>query len=258
MGFWSKAFTLFLAALVIWGFFRACTSRSLGAPSVYNIGIDPSWYPMSLYGKDQSFTAFSTALLREIGQNQKIKFSIIRSGPKQLFELLDDGIVNGVLTSEKERVNEDLYYFSEPYYRLGAVFIVRKNFDFHSLKSLPYARIGIKRGSSILYYITIDPSISIQPYDSPLIALDQLIRGDLDGIVMNELLAYLYFGGLYRDKLTIATAPLTMEGLRLATLKDRRGKDLIEKFNIGLKNLIQNGTYAELIKEWDLYNTETQ
>lgn len=256
--FWLKrGLTFLLILIVFWGGVRACYWISPSEPDLYRIGIDSTWYPMNLYGKEQQFTAFANDLLSKIAQNQQLHVEIVRSGPKVLQDLLDDGKYNGILSSiNPDLQGEDKYYFSEPFYRLGAVFVVRKDFDFKSLQNLPQMRIGVNRGSSILYHMQIDPSISVQPYTSPLIALDNLIRGELDGVVMDQLLAYLYFGSLYGDKLKIATLPLTVEGLRLVTLQDKLGADLIDKFNIGLKNLKADGTYKLLLQKWDLFNPE--
>lgn len=192
-----------------------------------------------------------------IAKQEHFQVEIMRTGFKRLMDLLDDGLVDGVLTSiTPDEIAEERYYFSEPYYRFGAVLVVRKDFDFSSLKSLPNKRIGVKRGSSILYHTSIDPSVSIIPYDSSLMALDDLVRDRVDGVIMDQLLAYNYFGGAYRNQLKVATLPLTLEGLRLVTLQESYAEELIEKFNKGLKKLQEDGIYEKLLLDWDLYNPE--
>jgi polar amino acid transport system substrate-binding protein len=256
-GGWLRRLSIIVAiAFLFWGGYRGCRWIAPKAPEVYKIGLDETWYPVSLYGNEHAFTAFSTDLLFAIARNQHMKVEIVRTGPKGLLDFLDDGKIDGALTSITPDDHGEDYYFSEPFYRFGAVLIVREDSDFQSLRNLPSARIGVKRNSSILYHISIDPSIIIVPYDSPLLILDDLIRDQVDGVIMDNLLAFLYFGGLYRDQVQVATLPLTIEGLRLITLQEAYGSKLIEMFNQGLKNLKEDGTYQRLLDQWGLYNPE--
>jgi polar amino acid transport system substrate-binding protein len=246
-----------LSIIVLFGGYRACLWVLPPAPDVYKIAIDSTWYPLSLYGKDSAFTAFSIDVLFAIAKREKVKVEIVRSGPKRLLELLDDGQVHGILTGiRKQQVPEEQYYFSEPYYRFGGVLIIRKNDSFSSLMDLPSKRIAVKRNSPILFRVQIDPRVSVIPFDSPVAALDQLMKGDLDGVIMDQLLAYLYFAGVYQDQMKVVTLPLTMDGLHLMTLQDDVGEGLIEVFNEGLQLLKEDGTYLKFLKQWDLYDPE--
>lgn len=253
---WLRGAGLLIAALVIiWGGYRACTWIS--PPSVYRIGLDSTWYPLSLFGKEHSITAFSTDLLFSIAKDQKLTIELVRTGPKRVMDLLNDELVDGILTSYNPDIsNNSLYIYSEPYYRFGAVLVIKKGTAFESLLQLHKKRIAVKRGSPVLYRISLDPTVTIIPYDSPLIAFEQLVKQQIDGIVMDDLLEFLYYGGLYRDEIQISTLPLTQEGLRLVALKGRHGIHLIERFNTGLKNLHETGVYQRLLNNWDLYNPE--
>lgn len=255
-GAWIKRFLLFaLAFLLLFGLFRFYRFLVPAPPEIYKIGMDASWYPLGLYGKESSFTAFSSDILFAIARNQKIKVEILRSGPKRLQELLEDGKVDAILTSlTPDPKLEEEYYFSDPYYRFGAIFVVRKDIAFTSLKDLKGKRIGVKRNSPLLYRVSIDSEALIVPYDSLLFALEDLGEGGMDGLLVDQLLAYLYFAGFYRDHLKIVTLPLTPEGLRLVTLQETYAHDLIEKFNLGLENLKKEGLYEKYLNQWDLYN----
>lgn len=258
LSYWGKRIGLFLAGLLLlWGGYRGCRYIVPAAPEVYKIAIDTTWYPLLLYGREHSMTAFASDLLFQIARNQKIKVEIIRVGPKRTLELLDDGYVDGIfssLTPDKE--TEQKYYFSEPFYRFGAVLVMRKEYDFKSLQALPNKRIAVKRNSPILYHLSFDPTIVVVPFDSPLVVLDDLAHDRVDGVFIDQLLAYFYYGGLYRDQFKVVTKPLTDEGMRLVTLQENYTSDLIEMFNAGLKNMIEDGTYDRLLKQWELYNPE--
>lgn len=250
-------FFIFLLVLLIGGGYRLWEWVSPSAPSVYSIGMDTVWYPLNLYGKEASVTAFSQELLFAIARDQKIKVEVIRTGPKRLKDLLDDWEVDGILTSVIPDVKtEAQYYFSEPYYKFGAVFILKKSMDYKAFGELPHKRIAVKRGSSIMYQLKIDQNTTLSSYDSLLMAFEDLVQGKFDAIVVDQLPIFLYFGSLYRDKLRIATPPLTSEGLRLMTIQESYTEELIEKFNAGLQNLKDSGAYNRLIERWELFNAE--
>lgn len=255
---WIRRLLLLAAvALLIGGGYRACNWIYPPTPSVYKIGMDATWYPLGLYGREHSLTAFSADLLFSIARNQHFKVEIVRSGPKRLVELLDDGKVDGILSSvTPDAYTEGRYYFSDPYYRFGAVLVVRKEEDYTSLLSLPQKRIQVQRNSPILYRIALDPAVTVVPYDSPLVAIQDLVNDRADGVLMEQLLGYIYFAGIYRDKLKVATLPLTQEGLRMITSQEANMEGFVEQFNAGLKELKESGVYQTLLTKWELYNPE--
>lgn len=243
--------------MLLFGGYRACLWVLPPTPEVYKIAIDTTWYPLSLYGKDSAFTAFSLDMLFAIAKKEKIKVEIVYSGPKRLLEQLEDGQVHGILTGIREQqVPKGEYYFSDPYYRFGGILIIRKEDSFSSLMDLPSKRIAVKRNSPILFRVQIDPRVSVVPFDSPVVALDQLVHGYLDGVIMDQLLAYLYFAGSYQNQLKVVTLPLTTDGLHLVTLQDSAGEALTEVFDRGLHAIKEDGTYLKFLEQWDLYDPE--
>lgn len=251
--YWGGYALLFL--ILGWGGLRIFHWVSPPTPEVYKVAIDSTWYPLSLYGKDSAFTAFSIDLLFAIAKREKIKVEVIRSGPKRLIELLEDEKVHAVFSSIRPDAEKEAeFLFSEPYYRFGAVLIFRREDPFTTLKDLPKKRIAVKRNSPILYRIQLDPNAEVVPFDSPIAALDQLTRNEVDGVIMDQLLAYLYVSGFYTSKLKVVTLPLTTDGLRLVTCKGDIQEELITSFNAGLLKIKEDGVYVQLLKQWDLYD----
>lgn len=258
LGLWFKrGFKLFLILFVIFGTYGLFRYVNPPAPDVYRIGMDSSWYPLALFGKEHNMTAFTIDLLYSVARDQSIKVEVVRTGHKRLMELLDDELVDGILTSIlPEGPLTDKYYFSDPYYRFGAVLVVRKEDDIHSLQDLAKKNIAVKRSSPVLYRLPMEHQSTVVPYDNFLMMLQALSDKKVDGVVMDQLLFYLYFGGLYRDQFKVVTKPMTDEGLRLMTLKENYTKELIEKFNTGLKNIKESGVYDHLLNEWEIYDPE--
>jgi polar amino acid transport system substrate-binding protein len=106
----------------------------------------------------------------------------------------------------------------------------------------------------VLYRLQLNCQVTIIPYTNELSALHALSENKLDAVIVDQLLTYLYFGALYPDQLQVVTQPLTNEGLRLMTFK--KDAELVKKFNAGLQNLKDNGTYDRLLTNWDIYDPE--
>jgi len=258
VGRWTRrCLKVFAIFFLLFGSYRLIQWLRSPAPDVYKIGMDSSWYPLAFYGKEYSVTAFSADLIFSIARNQNIQIEIVRAGHNRLMELLDDHKVEGILSSILPQGKlEETYYFSDPYYRYGAVLVISKSSAITSMNELPRKRVGVKRSSPVLYRLKIDPQATIIPYDSPLSMLQDVSTGKLDAALMDQLLLYLYFGALYSNQIKVATLPMTNEGLRLVTLQNSNAEDLISMFNTGLNNMKENGTYDRLLNQWELYDPE--
>lgn len=220
----------------------------------YRVGMDARWHPLALHGKEPETTAFSMELLSEIARDQAIPMEIVRTSQNRLLEVLDDKVVDGILTSlPPDGAGNEKYAFSDPYYEFGAILVVLSDSDINTLKDLEGKRLGVHRDSSVLYRFKLNCQVSVIPFDNFPAMLEALIAGKVDAVLMDQLLQYLYYGVHFRDQIQAATEPLTQEGLRLATLKSPEGLAFIEKFNAGLQHLKEKGIYENLSNEWEVY-----
>ena len=253
--FWGIAVLAFI--FIFWAsFFRACSSHS--NQNMYRIAKDITWFPLQLYGQESNISAFSNDLIFSIARSENLSIELVSTSYQRLFELLDSKSVDGVLsTLNPDLTQQDSYLFSDPYYLLGAVLVIPKDSTVKSLKDLAGKTIAVKRGSSVLFHLPLAPSSIVIPYDSPTLTLDDLVRGNIDAVVMDQFTAHFFLSEFFRTKLKVANLPMTVEGLRLVTRNEPSGKILIDKFNAGLKLLKENGTFDLLLDKWDLYNPES-
>lgn len=250
-------FYLLAAALLFWGG-KSFLSYINPKTQTYTIAQDPSWYPMFPHGNGNCITAFSTEMLFAIARQENLKLELTNTTRQMLFEQLDDGKVDGVLTAlSPDLTLQEVYNFSEPYYHFGAVLVVPQDSNFSSLQDLENKTVAVKRGSTVLFHLPLGKSTIVTPFDSPTLILDELLRDKVDAVIMDQFTAHIYLKGLYREKLKIANLPMTLEGLRLVTRKEVSGSQLIDKFNSGLREIKKLGIYDELISKWDLYNPKT-
>lgn len=247
MGNYKSLYVFFLFLLL--PFFSSCQSSS---KKPYSIGVDPSWYPLTLEGKENQVTAFSTELLQEIGSVEKLSFVKDTVSWDNLLLGLQKKQYDAILTSmQPYGFTEKTYDFSDLYLNTGPVLIVPANSPVTSLEDLKGKEVAVQPGVKQTLILEKYPGILIRNYTSVPLALNALLKGEIDGALIDLLLAKSYIEDLYHEQLKIVTAPLDIEGLRLMTRHgDQRA--LIESFNKGLKKLKDSGKYDMLLSKWSL------
>lgn len=239
-----------LIFLLVCLFLSACSSS--GSKTERRIGVDPSWFPLFLAGRENSVTGFSTELLKEIGKIEKISITKVSVNSDNLVEGLQMGKYDAILSSIPPYVfNQQIYDFSELYLPTGPVLVMPINSEFDSFGKLSGKEIGIVPGTKGALLLEKYPAILIRAYDSIPKALNALVHGTIDGALIDVLSAVAYCQDLYQKELKIVTPPLTTEGLRLLTLHGK-ASDLLLHFNRGLNKLKTTHTYDKLLMKWNL------
>lgn len=219
----------------------------------YSIGRDPSWFPLQL---DQQFfpniTAFTTVLVQKISKVEEVPLTVIDLSWAQLFQSLEEEEVAGIFTSlPPTPITTDKYTFSDPFLWLGPVLVVKKGAPVTSLLDLEGKIVGVNQFSESVLIVQEYPSILIKLYENMPTALEDLVEGKIDGVLLETLEAHALIPNLYPDSLKIVTAPLNDKGLRLITLKGKN-EALIRHFNAGLKKLRHSSNYADIRETYGL------
>ncbi|NGX46057.1 MAG: ABC transporter arginine-binding protein 1 [Chlamydiae bacterium] len=218
----------------------------------YSIGVDGSWYPLELSGKENNVLVFSIELLKEIGKREKLPLSITEINWDSLLWGLREDRYNAVLSSmQPYNFYEKLYSFSDLYLMTGPVLVTRKESEMATLSDMKGKEIAIVRGSSAALFLQRYPGIIIRPYTTIPDALTDLEAMVIDGAAIEILMAQSYVSDLFQEELKIASGPLTDQGLRMVTLKKMDPK-LIKSFDKGLKAMAKDGSYDKLMMKWGL------
>jgi polar amino acid transport system substrate-binding protein len=166
---------------------------------------------------------------------------------------LENGLVDGILASFEPNFRaRDLFSFSDPYFLIGPVLIIPKTSPLNINLELKDKIIGVPANSSSFFDMQGNTSIQLRLYNDILPALKDLDEGRIDGVIFPALTAYIFTSTFYPQHFSIATSPLTQEGLRLIALKNEHGNHLIEQFNAGLLSLKEKGIYTQLLTKWGL------
>lgn len=253
----SISMGILLAIAILWLVVRGCSADLAGNRKVYQIGRDSTWYPIDLRGKERAMVGFTNDLTHEISIQQNFRALVFEVGPNAIFDGLDIGNYDAVFSSLQPNViSRSRYGFSDSFYLVGPVLVVKESSPVDSLKSMAGKIMGIESGALQIFNIKEPPNIVIIPYQTAAIALEHLQDNVIDGVLIDALRAYVWTEGFYEGRLKVATSPLTDSGLRLVTRNRPEYIKWISQFNEGLKAVKENGVFEKLLIKWNLIDTE--
>jgi len=243
--FLSFSKMVFFFLILLYG----CTGSSL---KNYEIGVDPSWYPLNFQGRDPMVLGFSTELLQKVTEEEHLTLSLLSTNWDTLFSGLKEQKYQAILSSlYPYTFYQDQYDFSELYLAIGPVLLVKTSSLAKDLHDLQEKEVGILEGSTHALLLEKDPSILIRTFTSPPELLNALVQEQVDAALLPILLAEAYLQDLYQGKIHIISEPLTKEGLRLIALKGKAG-ELIHAFNQTLSSMQKTKEYEKLLAKWQL------
>lgn len=221
-------------------------------PSSYAIGIDPTWYPLEIEGREKSVLAFSIELLTAIAREEELELSVVHANWNDLTWGLRHGQYSAMLSTKRPYafyLKE--FSFSPPYLLTGPVIVLPKTSPSDDITG---KEIGVIKGSSAALILQTTPQILLQGYDSVPDLFDALGAGQIDGAAVEILTATSYLRNFHPQTLRIASAPLNDMGLRLVSMHHQMPQ-LMERFDRGLESLKKSGAYDKLIDKWGLAST---
>ncbi len=231
-----------------------CTSGSKVRITPYIIGQNCAWESLNLYGKENNVTGFSDDLLLEVSRVEGISMQVVTTSLSPVVTLLEqegiDAVLSALTPNDKTKKK---YEFSEPYFILGPVLVVRKDAPYTNLEQMKAKDVGFERGNAWALNLANTTDAVFLPYDDMLPAFEDLQKGSLDAVVADAVVAYRLVGGVFRGALKIAGPPITPQALRLVVEKGKN-EELITHFNHGLEAIKKNGLYSKILHYWGLFD----
>ncbi|MBS0654185.1 MAG: amino acid ABC transporter substrate-binding protein [Verrucomicrobia bacterium] len=228
-----------------------------GGPSKthFKVLCGSSWPGINLHGKTSNVQGFIDDLFFAIASGEDIRISITRidSGGR-MFPHLDDQGVDGVVSVAATTTREERQYaFSDPFFAYGPVLVIRSNDAYNSLAMLKDKVVGYERGYGGDFATRNDFEVIFRPYDQMTYAMEDLIHGQIDAVILDSVYANQLLSGLYATALKIVYPPLKETSFQLV-VKKGENEELIELFNKGLKEQRANGEYTKLLDYWGLFD----
>jgi ABC-type amino acid transport substrate-binding protein len=129
---------------------------------------------------------FSSDLLTEIARTVNVKIQLVEADPDTMTALLDTGQVDGILTAlPDDTMNERYFEFTLPYFVSGTVVVVAANSPYTKLDDLKSVIIAYDYGAGVSSTVGAKSTWMLKPYESVSRALDDVVAGGVDGMVLN-------------------------------------------------------------------------
>jgi ABC-type amino acid transport substrate-binding protein len=205
-------------------------------------------YPPFEQGKPGKYTGFDIELMEAIAgkigrvaEFQDTSFeTIFRDVAQGKFEAV---ISAATITPEREKA----VAFSDPYYLSEQAILVPEGSDIESLDELAGKTVGAQQGTTGLELAKSESGASeVRPYPEGPDAVNALKSGTVEAVIIDAPVAQNAVekaGGV-----EIAEKVPTEEKYGIALAKDNTG--LLDEINQGLREVIDDGTYAKIYEKW--------
>lgn len=218
----------------------------------YSIAWDPTWYSQDFKQKTIAVNAFTRELLLQL-EKKGSSVRLVNLNHQEMFQELREGKIDALLTTQlPTQENLQKYDFSKPLLSLAPVLVVARKSPITSLDDMDEQVVGISAFDNSVQIVEKYPGVIIKEYENMPMALTDLARGSIDGVVFNNLEAYPLVLRLYCKSLKILPAPLGDEGIRLITPKGEH-RELLDLMNATLNHLHDSSAYYKLRKKFELW-----
>lgn len=243
----AKISTLFILSL---GLLFGCSAKSK-FKDYYTLGVDPSFFPLSLESKQNYVIGFLDDLLLYM-IDIPLHFLKVNMSWDNVIEGLKLGKYDAAISPiPKTPENEKYFDFSDVWLKTGPVLVVSKTSLIKDIKEFKDAYIGCIQFSAEDLYLQSQMNILPHYYDSYSQALLGLSKGEVDGILIGVIPAVSFISDLYLDELKIVGEPIGDGGLRLLVKKGENAK-IIEQFNFGIQNAKDSRDYKKMLDKWQV------
>jgi polar amino acid transport system substrate-binding protein len=227
--------------------------EELKSRGVFVLGLDDSFPPMGFRNDDDEIVGFDIDLASEVANRLGVSFKAqpIDWDAKEM-ELSTgkiDCIWNG-LTITPER--EEALALTKPYLNNDQVLVVRKNSGLSKLSDFAGKTIGVQSGSSAQDAIKDNEEFAnsvkdIILFKENITALNDLVIGGLDGVVMDSIVAA-YDISQSKKPLVLVSEVLAQEGYGIAFRKnDIKLRDAVQET---LEAMKADGTVERISIKW--------
>jgi len=252
----KKSIIAILLALVLVFSMTACGggSDAEGDVPVLKVGTEPTFPPFDTTDEDQNIVGFDMDLIAAIGADQGFDVEFVNLSFDGLIPSLKNGdidIVAAGMTITDERLEQ--VDFSDGYYDSQLVVAVAiDNEDITGIDDLTKdMKVAAQTGTTgalttqeLADQGTIGEAVILDGLDTCMM---QLINGDVSAVINDKPVTEAYINK-QADKIKMVGDTLSSESYGFAVQKGNT--ELQEQINAGLANVIDNGTFDELIEKW--------
>jgi polar amino acid transport system substrate-binding protein len=263
----KKLFALLIAAVMVVGMFLAVqgckrggemmTPTAVGEILKLKVATDALYPPFEMVNAETSeIEGFDIDLMKEIAKAGGFEVEFQNTPWDGIFVGLDNGnydaIISAVSITDERKVNYD---FSEPYYTIYQALVVRKADaeKFKSLADLKGKKVGAQIGTTGAIFVGKDPNVKLVNYDDNSLAIEALLKGDVDAVVCDHPVAFDYalVNPKFTDKLVVTNPKVNDQPEPYGICIKKGNTKVLDLVNKGLKG-VSPEKIAELEAKWKL------
>jgi polar amino acid transport system substrate-binding protein len=257
----KKIIAISMVLITLMGALTGCGSKSSADNSwdkvkekgKFVLGLDDSFPPMGFRDDSNNIVGFDIDVAKEASKRLGIELVVQPINWDAKEQELNTGNIDAIwngFTITKERQQQIL--FTKPYMKNRQVIVVNKDSNINSLKDLAGRRIGLQAESSAAdalnqsedFKNTLKEAVE---YKDNVIALMDLEKGGIDGVLMDEIVAR-YFIQKKAKNYKVLDEALSEEEYGVGFRKN--DKALMQKFQSTLEDMAKDGKLAEISKSW--------
>ncbi len=236
---------------------KVMTPTAVGENLKLKVATDAAYPPFeSVDAATGEIVGFDIDLMKEIAKNAGFEVEFVNTPWDGIFVGLDnknyDAVISSVsITDERKQT----YDFSDPYYTIYQALIVRKvdGEKYKSLADLKGKKVGAQIGTTGAIFVGKDPNVKLVNYDDNGLAIEALLKGDVDAVVCDHPVAFNYalVNPSYKDKLVVTNPRVNDKPEPYGICIKKGNAKVVDLMNKGLKGVTPE-KIAELEAKWKL------
>lgn len=218
----------------------------------YIIATDTVFPPFEFTNDEGKFVGIDVDIINAIAEDQGFEVEIQSLGFDAALLAVQSGQADGVIagmsiTDERKQT----FDFSEPYFDADVTMAVAAGSDIKSYEDLAGQKVAVKtatNGATYAKSIADEYGFTVVEFkDSPTMYQDVIAGNTVACFEDEPVMAYNIQQGAQMEMPEGMTAAGTQYGFAVAK---GQNAELLEKFNTGLANIIENGKYQEIVDSY--------
>lgn len=249
----KKALALLTAVTILGATFVGCSKKDEGTSKKYIIATDATFAPFE-YEKDGKYIGIDIDLLEAISKSENFQYELKPMNfkgiiPGMTSNQIDAAIAAMSITDERKKSLD----FSDPYFDAGISIVVKADNDkIKSTDDLKGKIFAVKKGTAGSKFAEDNKDkygATIRYFDDSPSMFQEVINGNSDVTFEDYPVIAYKISTDSTPTLKVVGDRLTKDQYGFAVVKGKN-KELLDKFNAGLKKLKENGEYDKILAKY--------
>lgn len=244
----KKLLAVILAAVLCMSFLTAC-GEDTSDREVLTVGTNAEFPPFEYIGDDGEPDGFDIALIKAIADKMGMDVEIANMEFGSLVGAVGTKIdlaIAGMTVDEERKLSVD---FSDTYYEAVQYVIVPAGSTIATAEDLKNKTIGVQMGTTGMFIAEEIEGAVVKNYNKGVDAVNDLVNNRVDLVIIDKNPAQV-FASEYEGKVVALDGAAFEFAPEYYAIALPKGSDMVEKVNKALAELIADGTFDKLVKQY--------